>query len=418
MTISSTYNYAYRVPYSCPTGKSKCEINSFYLNDYVAPGLGALYKADATATCWTDLGGFKCTGETQIGTMEDGLWYTIRLNPGDKFYGRVAKNAIVQYSEYELFLRSDLGIKVPGSTQCQYDLRDEEGITYTGELAIGECRELPIGRHVCASADEQCSTDADCKLGHTLIYNGLGAECSGTLLEWYGCRAYSTSITDIWGVESRCEVIGSKQVQCCPTTGSCGVNAVCDPQTFTCSLPNEVECTANWECGTQQICDRIDKIIEKPICVAGTCDWQTIRNVECCYDTDCPSDYYCDENNLCQESITPRTDCPDQCCVGDIAHYDKPCPDGQVCCADGTCAVTCGTNVCDNDGLCEPESGETGENCINDCSRCDPGYYWDIYSKSCVKISEPAGLSFGILLIIGLAIVAVFFLLFMYGRKK
>jgi len=242
-------------------------------------------------------------------------------------------------TDKNLYSSSGILLKSPSSGQ----------ISYT--VPLGECYLSSKGRTVCGDTCESCKANSDCIAGHQLQYNGYGAECNTGLLEWYGCRNYGEKPSDFdllpgesagYNYGSRCEVIGSKRVQCCPSTSSCGSNAVCDPETFTCKQSQEVGCTADWQCGTAEFYDQPSKQIRKPACTLGQCSYAVIQNVECYYNTECPSGWYCDTDFKCKQSSSPKTSCPNVCCVGDSRYFDRPCPpDKATCCPDGqSCQAT------------------------------------------------------------------------------
>jgi len=249
------------------------------------------------------------------------------------------------------------GISVSGADGCSfvtdsrvYDetgrlINDPKGSQLMKTVPLGECYLSVKSRHVCGNTCESCKTNSDCVSGHTLIHDGLGAECVSGQLQIYGCRDYgnvpSDDLVDVLPWESspdlsygsRCEIISSRPVQCCPYTDSCG-QGTCDPDTFTCKDPPDVECTADWQCGQAEYCNREELQLERPICnILGRCENQKIKDVECCYDNDCPKNWYCDNNYKCKESTVPKVDCPQsyECCINEASYYDKPCPLGKQC---------------------------------------------------------------------------------------
>lgn len=249
------------------------------------------------------------------------------------------------------------GIPVQGADGCTFVTeervynedgtlnQDPEGSQISKTVPTGTCYLAVKGRHVCGNSCEDCDTNADCAEGHTLVVDGQGAECLTGQLQIYGCRDYgnapSHSIIDIFPWESspiieygkRCEIISSRSVQCCPYTDSCG-QGTCDPSTFTCEGGGEVECTADWQCGQAEYCDRDTLELVRPECnLVGKCVNNKVSDVDCCYDYDCPEGWYCDEGYECKESINPKVNCPPtfDCCVNEDDYYDKPCPPEQEC---------------------------------------------------------------------------------------
>jgi hypothetical protein len=51
--------------------------------------------------------------------------------------------------------------------------------------------------------------------------------------------------------------------------------------------------------------------------------------------------------------------------VNDPDYFDKTCPN-NIPCVDHKCTVY---QVCNNNGICEPEKGENANNCPNDCKQ-------------------------------------------------
>lgn len=253
-----------------------------------------------------------------------------------------------------------IGNEVWGADGCSYvtdkNLYDKSGtllktpsgsqISYT--VNLGSCMLSTKSRFVCGNTCEECSSNADCVAGHTFVYNGMGAECSTGMLQMYGCRNYGTKPsqdqldvlpfdqTTSYNYGSRCEVIQTIPVQCCPASSTCGSNAVCDPQTFTCKQTQQVGCTADWQCGTNQVYDQPTKEIRKPVCRLGTCTYDVVQKVDCYYNSECPAGYYCDVDYTCKQSSAPKTSCPLTCCIDDPRYFERPCPSAApVCCPDG-----------------------------------------------------------------------------------
>jgi hypothetical protein len=212
-------------------------------------------------------------------------------------------------------------------------------------------------RHICGSKSESCSIDSEC-WQHPYSYgNGINnAECTSGSLNIYGCRQYSEKecleydcLTEscVQGNPTdadkclqyspnlnRCEVIQQINVQCCP--GTCGTG-VCDTTTWTCTQPEQVECNYNWECGTEQVCDRESKQLKEWRCINNKCNLSVLQSVQCCYDVDCASGWYCSAPNYtCKESDITKRECPYECCVNEHLYFDKPAPPGKVCCPTGT----------------------------------------------------------------------------------
>src|SRR2546426_9356398 len=53
------------------------------------------------------------------------------------------------------------------------------------------------------------------------------------------------------------------------------------------------------------------------VCVANSCQRQVTRSVQCRYATECPQNYYCDNDGTCKQTTQPKQSCPSACCDGD-----------------------------------------------------------------------------------------------------
>lgn len=127
-----------------------------------------------------------------------------------------------------------------------------------------------------------------------------GATCQAGQLQLYGCKKteeciewdetiFGKKCTD-YGTKSWCEQISSVPVQCCPGSSMCGTNMFCNPETFICEL--EAECTYDWECSNMgRQCDWTSKELKDPKCIDSICEWVKVKDIDCCYDTNCPSGY-------------------------------------------------------------------------------------------------------------------------------
>jgi len=293
-----------------------------------------------------------------------------------------------------------VGISVQGADGCTFvvdksvyningqlikEVTDEQ-ISYT--VPDTQCMLAYKSRHVCGYHSEECTSDSECT-GHPYL-DGT-AECNSGLLQVYGCKEWGSAPSDkdiltfpneegwqedneIYSYGTRCGVIKSQIVQCCPGTPVCGQNSFCDPDTFTCVAQEEAECKNDYDCGTQQICDWTTTELKIPVCSGGVCKFQTIRDIECCYDNNCPTGYLCDIDYTCKESVEHRKTCPYQCCVEEPNYFDRECSGDLLCCPDHTCKANCeGHGDCNLNGICETDIGETADN----CSDCEGKFIWN-----------------------------------------
>lgn len=289
------------------------------------------------------------------------------------------------------------GIAVQGASGCQF-VTDSRVYDSSGRLlvepVVGQSKAVtvPVGscylvldsseRHICGSIAERCTTDNDCIAGHTLTYQGYGAECGTGQISMYGCKVYGEQC-DAYdelpdGTKkcvgekvslSRCGVIKTQQVQCCPYTDACGSGS-CDPTSYTCKQPAEVKCSSDWQCGQQKYCDRTKMELQQPKCMnAGLptsyCTKQAVQKVGCCYDQDCAQGWYCDTNYKCLQAAVPIPECPYECCVNEpspsgVPYRDKPCAMNQTC-KDHVCNGQ-GTE-CKTDADCDDDNPWTIDKC-------------------------------------------------------
>lgn len=131
----------------------------------------------------------------------------------------------------------------------------------------------------------------------------------------------------------------------------------------------------------------------------GTCVLASEREVKCCK-WSCAGDEYCDYEEGCKKQVTllPCGTYGEYCCKEGGNYKPQQCPPGLICCFQigsdyrGVCKEKCEpTLICDGDGICEPEKGETSENCPSDCKpvipecyqACDEKhpYAWEFLSK-------------------------------------
>lgn len=397
-----TYPIDRATPFICPTSAEKCEISS---------SVGSFYVGDSN--CRYSLG----IRYPSIVTVGFSYWHCdndVKHNspyvvyPGD--YVNVddifeTNNLQVKIYENKLIFTgrsgSTIGVPVLGADGCTFNPKstykdgdlveyDLSSTSYT--VPSGNCIQtfVPGDRHICGNLEEQCDSDNDCG-GHT--YGNQ--ECIGRQLQTYGCiksqmpyflesygQGYAFEPFEVANEDntvnnlpslSRCEIISSRQVQCCGDT-DCGSNAFCDRTTFTCE--ETAECSRDSDCGVSIQCDRDDKTLKKPVCNNEKCEFEVTKEVDCCYDNDCASGYFCDSDYDCKESATPKTDCPFECCVEQEGYFDRPCSYGEFCI----------NGVCVNEGCTKDSDCKFDEICKNgDCiskSQLECSWYETIAERS------------------------------------
>ncbi len=251
-----------------------------------------------------------------------------------------------------------VGVPVLGADQCKFNPENDKIYTTTEQLINAVSWTVPEGqcvlsqqrgdRHICGYLEESCIDNSDCT-GHT-----FGRfECVGRTLSEYGCVSFGIAqpleqdrlpSDPEWGKSSqeslfgkRCEVINSRQVQCCGDT-DCGTNFFCDTSTWTCKA--DVQCTQDVDCGVSQQCDYVSKKLKEPFCNFGTCDFRE-QTVECCNDNNCPSGFFCNAERKCEERLATCQTCPYECCENECelsgGFFDRPCPANKPFCVENVC---------------------------------------------------------------------------------
>jgi len=181
-------------------------------------------------------------------------------------------------------------------------------------------------RHICGTVDEQCSIDSDCD-GHT--YGNK--ECYARTLQTYGCRDLSLpqSVTETpdgyFGGDSLIndpKEYGTLQKSRCEIISAksvqCCGDSDCGSNSFcdieTFTCKASISCSRDSDCGVSEQCDIEKKQIVKPVCESGQCIKEEVQPVDCCSDNDCANGYYCDSDYKCKQSSNPKTACPYECC--------------------------------------------------------------------------------------------------------
>lgn len=339
--------------YQCPTVTSKCTV--FSGQTFVCPTgnncniiLGLYFSRQVSA------GGTILPGEwTYAGSINTVMiqeHYTVLVNCGINT-GTCANAAV---------------FPVPGASFCQFNtnekIYDNSGAivsknqsgAFAYTVQLGRAYAYPVNTH-CIYVPT-CNIDSDCVAygQYQGIYNGMnvGYSINGQQLSVYGCNPNSGAVTvgkDVLGSTNLsmqtvstgiCAVKTSFAVQCQPGTNSCGANSFCKDMgnlQFKCQVTSQ--CTTNYDCGSQILCDSSTKKLKTPVCNSGSCVFNE-QNVECCDYLNCPDGYYCSADRQCRQGGVTKVACPFQCCSASVNYIDKPCASGQECCPDGTCAGT------------------------------------------------------------------------------
>lgn len=232
-----------------------------------------------------------------------------------------------------------IGVPVSGADDCTFNpsatykdgkLVDYEVSATSYTVNRNDCllTFVPGDRHICGNVEESCATDADCR-GHT--YGNF--ECIGRTLQEYGCRTFSKP----WYLEEYSNGYAYKPFQ--------GDNDGIEPDLSRCEIVNTrtVQCCGDTDCGSNAFCD-----------VGNT--WTCKETAECTQDYDCGVSIQCDINlkqlkkpicsiGRCTYDIVQEVDC----------CSDSDCAIGYFCSNEYTCLesvphkTTCPFECCENE---------------------------------------------------------------------
>ncbi len=227
------------------------------------------------------------------------------------------------------------GIPVPGADYCTFSPKGGiiyvEGVkqkasSYTVPYTPGSptciLSWVEGRRHICGYKEESCSSDSDCG-GHT--YGNK--ECSGRTLQTYGCKSYGSepeSLTKISGglLDTAGDSGGIKEDEIIPSSGKADFGRRCDiirTRTVQCcgdsdcgsnmfcdrktfTCQDDVECVEDSDCGVSIQCDWTSNLLKTPTCQEGKCVYKE-QEVDCCLDKNCDNGSFCNENNECEDSV-------------------------------------------------------------------------------------------------------------------
>jgi hypothetical protein len=367
----TTYDFDKMKEYywQCPTYASRCE--------YTGPE----YERAIYENCYRDwLGAPVCENK-----LRD-CHTTCSLNPGEYIKQYAALSGTVKEYDLKLYFCGKSpcapgggGVPVPGASGCSfvpsqagtanriYDQYghltdpDNEGI-YTVPPGTSYLYTSYALRRVCGDTGEFCSVDSDCadRYPYQITKDGVryGVTFQTGQMVVYGCKTQPGGECiekDIvqgqekcikYSDKSYCDAIRYKTVECIPDSSSCGPNAVCkyieSKDNFECVEPEQKSCDYDWQCGQMIGCDWSTQKVKENYCNLGThkCGVRETP-VECCYDTNCAEGYYCDSDYKCKEKVTPKTECPYECCVREPLYFDKNCAQDMQCCPGHQCKYNC-----------------------------------------------------------------------------
>jgi hypothetical protein len=360
--------------WQCPSYATKCEITVSSYTSGLAYMIGSTNCNLGKDGIWPfQYDAWKC---------DNGVKHTEKnipmiVSPGDYVYMWGQGSVTFSLKVYKLVLvdcgravcsAGESGTPIQGSTSCSFVPAELFSKVYNSNgnlisnpnvnMAVpsGNCWQYTTYalRRVCGNTCEYCDSNSDCASNYPYqyTYQGqiYGATCQSGQLQLYGCKKETSCLEyDVvsgqqkcvnQGIKSWCEQITAVSVQCCPGTNTCGTGLFCDSQTYTCK--QSAQCQNNYDCSNMgKQCDWVNKKIKEPVCQAGQCVWQTTSSVDCCYNENCASGYYCGIDYKCYQEAPGKKDCPYACCVDDNRYYDRPCSTGENCCGDNTCQIDC-----------------------------------------------------------------------------
>jgi len=306
--------------WSCPSTAYRCEIVSSSTNDY-----------DYI------VGSQNCRIET--GFLQ-GHWWECddeninikNLNPNSQVYLRqkgLQWGDVTATVEIKIFkTRLDFcgragctqGIPVSGADGCKFN--PTNGLVYTTTNSLSgkvdaASYTVPMSkcvlafqtgdRHICGYKEESCYSDNDCS-GHT--YGNK--ECNGRKIQTYGCMDYGSEVNEEnrgpfdsgWGTDKQKPLqsgdadFGKRcEIINAEEVQCCG-DTDCGTDYFcdksTFTCKENAECKKDYDCGVSTQCDSYTNTLKKPVCKDEKCVFEEIK-VECCSNENCGVEGYCDQ---------------------------------------------------------------------------------------------------------------------------
>lgn len=312
----------------CPTTASRCEIIS-----YNSPNI-LIGSENCKVRGISIFKQFACD-DTRVLSSQP-----VVMKKGE--YAYTDRTTALTYSVSKLELLdtgragSDFGVPVSGADGCTFTtddtLYDESGslikevsagsISYT--VATDSCvKSFARGdRHICGSVEEQCDTDNDCRV-HT--YGEF--ECTGRTLQKYGCTELSDFLPSGVSLIDGEFIYNNPRVTTSPNYGNV-VKSRCEIVQAT-----TVQCCGDTDCGSNAFCDNNPTSQTAWTCVSS-------GEVQCNQDSDCGVSQQCDLNT----KDIKRPVCNDNRCEFDTITS------GVECCSSADCASG---SFCDTDNKCK-----------------------------------------------------------------
>jgi|SRR3989344_3328045 len=321
--VTSSHEVSDEAPWTCPSYAYKCYILSLSkdnINSYVGS-----QNCHMEGTVW------------HAWVCDDEKMNIKVMNPNDNVYiqdktwgtmGDITATIEIKITRPELSFCGKsgcpVGVIVSGEDNCKFSPLNSLLYTSTSSLSgkvqtssytvpVSECvLAFQSGdRHICGYKEESCSSDSDCG-GHT--YGNK--ECNGRMLQTYGCVSYGSSISEKdrgpfdsgWGSDkSKPASSGSADfgercsIKNAEQVQCCG-DTDCGTDYF-CdktifTCKENVQCSQSSDCGVSTQCDWTTNTIKTPLCDDGKCKFNEIK-VDCCNDKNCQEGSYCSNENKC-----------------------------------------------------------------------------------------------------------------------
>lgn len=344
---STPLNISQDNPVQCPTNEIKCKLESFSISGTWYSGCEQTILTGST-NChkenpWYSVPYFTCQDERTLNTGSEfnvgtyiwikhhnmgqcsGIAYIDSWKPQLGFCGKSGTYGI----------EVACGVPVKGADGCKFN--PPGGILYGGrELTANKLTNqvsytVPVSscvlswqdmdRHICGYKEESCSRDSDCN-----NYQYENKECSSRTLKTYGCRDFGTNflthtedgklikedrISTVEGgkvadeQKSDSNTFGKKCLVISTEQVQCCGDTDCGLNFFcdktSFTCKENVECSSDTDCGVSIQCDWTTNALKKPICKSGKCAFEE-NKVGCCIDKNCQEGRFCNSEYKCQES--------------------------------------------------------------------------------------------------------------------
>lgn len=253
-------------------------------------------------------------------------------------------------------------------------------------------------RFVCGNLEEQCGADADCG-GHTFGTQ----ECYARTLQTYGCVQKAAPSNLVKTAQGYLDPALNKnrlpdtfyngalsrcEIKTAKTVQCCG-DTDCGSNAF-CDKTDftckaKVECSKNTDCGVSTQCDYSTKQLKTPVCTSKGTCGYDAKVVGCCADANCPNGQYCGQDNTCAAKTPVDLACPYECCQSDAGYLDKGCAAGLFC-AKNSCSTT---PECSKDADCAKDEMCKDSACVATATACVP--QWGGLIPAAIGVKEDCG---------------------------